>query len=112
MHRFHRQRNVDVEVLPLTEPFSEKASPKTLNDLLTANCLKYKEIKTCQECRYWEDCNGKKVNILIIKAVREWLTQKQQEAKENQNNALTNETFEYFQEKVIVFQGLLAELEK
>lgn len=51
---------------------------KTLNDILTANCLRYKEIKSCQECKFWDDCNGKKVNALIIEAVGEWLRQKRQ----------------------------------
>lgn len=45
---------------------------RTLNDILTANCLKYKDHKTCEECRYWEDCGGKKVNELIIQAVKDF----------------------------------------
>jgi len=48
----------------------------TLNQILTRNCLKYKNHKTCQECNYWEDCKGKNVNMLIISAVREWLQHK------------------------------------
>lgn len=64
-----------------------------LNDILTANCLRYKEIKTCQECRYWEDCEGKKVNKLILLAVKEWLEKHEIEEPQFQN--------EYYQNQII-----------